>query len=158
MARAKPTNRCRFSTAGVQISENFRPRTAAIKLVIPLQAYMTAAMKNYLKLAAVAFVSACTLLALSIGSLSAAESNYSFKVHNTTKDTITKLLASEDGKTFANFDIGKGIKGGQTVTLVWDKSTDEGECEHYFKAVFADGEETEAIKFDFCEDDLTLEF
>ena len=98
------------------------------------------------------------MFSLSATPLTGAESNYSFKVHNSTDQTITKLLASEDGETFGNFDIGKGIKPGQTVTLVWDKSTEEEECEQYFKAVFDDGEESEAKKFDFCEDDLTLEF
>jgi len=83
---------------------------------------------------------------------------YSFKVKNTTKDTIKKLLASEDGKKFGFFDIGKGIKPGEEVTLVWDKSTNNGNCEQYFKAVYADGEESEAVKFDFCEDKLELEF
>ncbi len=83
---------------------------------------------------------------------------YSFKVHNTTKETIKKLLASEDGKKYGFFDIGSGIKAGEKATLVWDKSTNEGACEHFFKAVYADGEESEPVKFDFCEDDLELEF
>ena len=103
----------------------------------------------------------CAVIAFVIAasaSLIAAESNYSFKVKNTTKDKITKLLASEDGKTYGDFDIGKGIKPGETVTLQWDKETDESDCEWYFKAVFADGEESEAVKFDFCEEDLELEF
>ena len=109
-------------------------------------------MKTYLT-----SVLSAAILLLAVGSLTAAD-NYSFKVENTTKQTITKLLASEDGKTFGNFDIGKGIKPGQTVTLEWDKSTNDGQCEQYFKAVFDDGEESEVTKFDFCEDDLTLEF
>ncbi|HEX8281243.1 MAG TPA: hypothetical protein VF551_07690 [Chthoniobacterales bacterium] len=87
-----------------------------------------------------------------------AKDEYSFKVHNTTKETIKKLLASEDGKKFGFFDIGSGIKPGEKATLVWDKSTNDGACEHYFKAVFDDGEESEPVKFDFCEDDLELEF
>lgn len=115
-------------------------------------------MKNHLKKAAAAVVAACAIFAFSVGSATGAEGNYKFKVKNTTDETITKLHASPDGKSFGNFDIGKGIKPGETVTLVWDKSTDEGECEHYFKATFADGGETDAVKFDFCEDDLTLEF
>ncbi len=114
-------------------------------------------MKNHLKLAA-AFVCACALLSFSPAPLRAAEGSYSFKVHNTTKDAIKKLLASEDGKTYGNFDIGSGIPAGKTVTMAWDKSTDEGNCEQWFKAVFDDGEESEAVKFDFCEEDLVLEF
>ncbi len=112
-------------------------------------------MKTYFKKAFTVAV-ACAVVTLT--SLTAAESEYSFKVHNTTKQKITKLLASEDGKTYGNFDIGKGIAAGQTITLVWDKSTDKEGCEQYFKAVFDDGEESEAEKFNFCEADLTLEF
>ena len=108
------------------------------------------------------FTKACSvavaLVVMLVGSLTAAESEYSFKVKNTTKHKITKLLASEDGKDYGNFDIGKGIKPGETITLAWDKKTDDSGCEWYFKAVFDDGEESEVVKFDFCEDDLELEF
>ena len=112
-------------------------------------------MKNYLR-QSTALLFACALFIASVQQAIAAE--YSFKVHNTTKETITKLLASEDGKTYGFFDVGKGIKPGQTVTLEWDKSTDGENCKQWFKAVFDDGEESEAVQFDFCEDDLTLEF
>jgi hypothetical protein len=112
-------------------------------------------MTKYLKQTA-ALLIACALFIASMQHAIAA--SYSFKVHNTTEETITKLLASEDGKTYGFFDIGKGIKAGQTVTLEWDKSTDGEDCKQWFKAVFADGEESEAVQFDFCEDDLTLEF
>ncbi|CAN5217467.1 hypothetical protein BH20VER2_BH20VER2_10580 [soil metagenome] len=113
-------------------------------------------MTNYLRKAFL-FTVVCALLSSTPAALNASE-GHSFKVKNTTKNRITKLLASEDGETYGNFDVGKGIKPGQTVTLVWDKSTDEENCEQYFKAVFDDGEESEPVKFDFCEDDLTLEF
>jgi len=83
---------------------------------------------------------------------------YTYKVHNKSRVRIVALLASEDGKTYGEFDIGKGIPGGQTVTLVWDKSTDEGNCEQWIKAKFADGGVSPAAKFDFCEEDLVLEF
>jgi hypothetical protein len=83
---------------------------------------------------------------------------YTYKVRNKSSSTITSLLASEDGKTYGAFDIGKGIPAGQTVTLVWDKSTDEGNCEQWIKAKFADGGVSPAAKFDFCEEDLVLEF
>lgn len=83
---------------------------------------------------------------------------YTYKVHNKSKSTITALMASEDGKTYGEFDIGDGIKPGQTVTLVWDKSTDNGNCEQWIKAKFADGGVSPAAKFDFCEKDLVLEF
>jgi hypothetical protein len=83
---------------------------------------------------------------------------YTYKVHNKSQSAITQLMASEDGKTYGAFDIGDGIAPGQTVTLVWDKSTDNGNCEQWIKAVFDDGGESPAKKFDFCEKDLVLEF
>jgi hypothetical protein len=84
--------------------------------------------------------------------------DYSFKVHNNTKETITKLLVSEDGETYGYFDIGDGIKAGETETLTWDKSTHSQSCHQWFKAVWESGEEGKPVKFDFCEKDLTLEF
>jgi hypothetical protein len=88
-----------------------------------------------------------------------AEEEYSFKVHNTTKVTIKKILVSEDKKTWGHFDVGRnGIKAGETTTLAWDKSTNNEECSQWVKALFADGEESEPAKFDFCESDLELEF
>lgn len=92
--------------------------------------------------------------------VSNAQSNdeYSFKVFNKTNSTIKKLLVSEDGKKYGYFDIGKGIAAGKSVTLVWDKSTNDEECVQYFKAVYADGTESQPAKFDFCEEDLELVF
>lgn len=83
---------------------------------------------------------------------------YKFKVHNNTKQAIKQLLVSIDGKKWGEFDIGNGIKAGATVELVWDKSTDNEPCEQYFKVQFADGEWSDAVKFDFCEKGLILEF
>lgn len=83
---------------------------------------------------------------------------YTYKVHNKSRSTITALLASEDGKNYGEFDIGRGIPAGKIVTLVWDKSTDEGNCEQWIKAKFADGGESPATQFDFCEENLVLEF
>jgi hypothetical protein len=84
--------------------------------------------------------------------------DYSFKVHNNTEETIAKLLVSEDGKTYGFFDIGDGIKPGDTETLVWDKETSSQSCHQWFKAVWESGEEGKPVKFNFCEKDLTLEF
>ena len=44
------------------------------------------------------------------------------------------------------------------MTLVWDEKTETSGCEWFIKAVFSDGSEAPAKKFDFCEDDLELEF
>ena len=98
-----------------------------------------------------------TFTVLSFGSLFAAE-EYKFKVTNNTKETIKKILVSEDGKKYGFFDIGRGIKPGQTVTLVWDKSTDDEDCKQHVKAVYASGEESEPAIFDFCDADVDLEF
>lgn len=104
------------------------------------------------------------MLALSIAFLGLvsgsafAEDEYSFKVHNKTKVKITKILVSENGKKYAPFDIGKGIGPGKKVTLVWDKSTNSESCKQFVKAVYADGDESEPAKFNFCEEDLVLEF
>lgn len=87
-----------------------------------------------------------------------ASADYKFKVHNNTDTAIKKILVSEDGEEFGYFNIGNGIKAGATVELVWAESTDGESCEQFFKAVFADGEESEAVQFDFCEEDVTLEF
>jgi|SRR5215204_5353343 len=99
------------------------------------------------------------LILMSFNASFAASSNeYSFKVTNRTDTAIKKLLASEDGEKYGFFDIGKGIGAGKSATMVWDKSTDEGNCEWYFKAVFADDSESEPVTFDFCEENLELVF
>ena len=105
------------------------------------------------------FLMLAVALVLMSGTLSFAKSyEYKFKVHNNTKQDIKKLQVSEDGKKWDFFDIGSGIKAGSTEELVWDKSTDNGNCEQYFKVKFADDEWSDAVKFDFCEKGLILEF
>ena len=98
------------------------------------------------------------LAAVVLLSLPAIADEYSFKVTNNTDTKITKILVSEDGEEYGFFKIGAGINPGKTVTLVWDQSTNGESCEQYFKAVFANGEESEAQKFDFCEEEVALEF
>jgi len=114
-------------------------------------------MKAYSNLAKVSMLTLA--LVLMSATLGLAKSNeYKFKVHNNTKQAIKKLLVSIDGKKWGEFDIGSGIKAGATETLIWDKSTDNEPCEQYFKVQFADGEWSDAVKFDFCEAGLVLEF
>jgi hypothetical protein len=105
-----------------------------------------------------AIVLGSAFLVLALLSPVARADDYSFKVHNTTSETITKILVSEDGETFGNFDIGDGIKAGETETLVWNKSTNSQSCHQWFKAVWESGKEGKPVKFDFCEKNLTLEF
>ena len=117
-------------------------------------------MKKYLKLAAILALGLTFFtVPFHFARADDDEKEYSFKVHNTTKDTIKNLLVSEDGKEYGHFDLGKeGIAPDETATLKWDKSTNEKGCKWYFKAVFEDGDESKPVKFDFCEEDLELEF
>ena len=114
-------------------------------------------MKSYSSLAKVSML-ALALVLMSAAVSFAKSDEYKFKVHNNTKQAIKKLLVSVDGKKWGEFDIGSGIKAGATEELVWDKSTDNEPCEQYFKVQFADGEWSDAVKFDFCEKGLVLEF
>ena len=84
--------------------------------------------------------------------------DYSFTVHNATEDLITKILVSENKRSWGFFKIGRGIKAGASVKLVWDKSTDNEACDQWVKAVFDDGSESKPAKFDFCEKNLEIEF
>lgn len=89
---------------------------------------------------------------------SAQDSEFSFKVFNRTDSTIKKLMVSIDGKKWGFFDIGTGIAAGKSADLVWSKSTDSEPCKQWVKAVYADKSESKPVKFDFCEEDLELEF
>lgn len=101
------------------------------------------------------FVIAAALVLMSV---SAFAEDYSFTVTNNTDTKIKKILVSEDGEEYGFFNIGNGINPGKTVTLVWHSSTEGENCEQYFKAVFANDEESEPQKFDFCEEEVAIEF
>lgn len=90
--------------------------------------------------------------------VSVSADQYKFTVTNNTNTKIAKILVSEDGEEYGQFNIGNGIPSGKTVTLVWDESTNGESCQQYFKAVFANGEESEPQEFDFCEDEVAIEF
>jgi hypothetical protein len=98
------------------------------------------------------------LVAVSLFAGVASAKEYSFKLSNTTDSKIKELLVSEDGEEWGYFDIGSGIASGSTQTLVWDESSNSEDCKQYFKVVFNDGEESDPVIFDFCEEDLELEF
>ena len=108
------------------------------------------------RVAVLAFV--CVFVSLPAAGIARVQDEYKFKVHNNTKQVIKKVLVSEDGKEYGYFKIGNGIAPGQTVTLIWDKSTNNGPCHQYFKAVFEDDEESHPVSFNFCEEGLVLEF
>jgi len=101
----------------------------------------------------------CALVATTFFSpIAVAGDDYSFKVHNTTKELITKILVSEDGEKYGFFDIGAGIKPGESMTLVWNKETNGQSCTQWFKAVWESGEEGKPVKFNFCEKGLEINF
>ena len=83
---------------------------------------------------------------------------YRFKVKNTTDRNMVKLLVSEDGKKWGQFDIGKGIPANGWATLEWSEATNDQGCSQKVKAAYDDGTESEPAEFDFCEKDLELEF
>lgn len=115
-------------------------------------------MRVYSKYGKVAILAATLLLMNITPGFARTNVDYRFKVKNGTRMTIKKLLVSEDGKKWSPFDIGSGVAPGATEEMVWDKSTDDGACEWWVKAVYSNGQETEKAKFDFCEKDLVLEF
>ena len=41
------------------------------------------------------------------------DDDYTFVLHNTTKQKITALMVSEDGEKWGKFDIGDGLKAGR---------------------------------------------
>jgi hypothetical protein len=87
-----------------------------------------------------------------------AMAEYQFDVHNNSDQKIVTLEASEDGESWGEFDIGSGIDSGDTSTLMWDSSTDDGNCEWEFRATFEEGYVSPSSTLDFCEDELTIEF
>jgi len=42
--------------------------------------------------------------------------------------------------------------------LIWDSSTDDGNCEWELRATFEEGYVSPSSTLDFCEDELTIEF
>ena len=100
---------------------------------------------------------ALLLVTLAPGFAKALE-DYKFKVHNNTAVAIKQILVSENGQKWGAFDIGKGIAAKATVELVWASTTNNSGCEWYFKAVWADGDESDPEQFDFCEKGLVIEF
>ena len=101
---------------------------------------------------------AAATAAVILMSVPAFADEYKFTVTNNTDTKITKILVSQDGEEYGFFNIGNGIAPGKTVTLVWDQSTNGEACDQHFKAVFAGGEESEAQVFNFCEDEVAIDF
>lgn len=83
---------------------------------------------------------------------------YEFNITNSTAVKITSVEASEDGETWGKFNIGAGLAAGATTTITWDASTDESGCAWQVRASYADGSEAAPAEFDFCEEDIEIEF
>lgn len=102
------------------------------------------------------------LLTLLIGSTqlcaNAKAETYKFKVDNSTKQKIVKLLVSEDGEKWSPFNLGTGIEAGQSATLEWNEETDDQDCEQEAKATFSDGSESKVNTYDFCDSNLTIRY
>jgi len=105
------------------------------------------------------FVSFLVPLGLVLAGEAPAAQQYHFKVANKTSSDITTLQVSVDKKTWGKFDVGDGVKAGETETFVWDESTNDEPCEEWIRAKFADGEWSPASHQNFCKDmDSPIEF
>lgn len=100
------------------------------------------------------------LLALAASGLiaTAHAEDYSFTVNNNSDSKIVRIQVSEDGSDWGDFDIGSGIPAGASVELTWAEHTNDAGCVWQFAATFADGTTSDSVAFDFCEEDLELEF
>lgn len=83
---------------------------------------------------------------------------YTFTVSNNSDQDIVKIEVSENGKSWAPFDIGGGIGAEDSAELVWDSSTDDSNCEWKFRATFEEGYVAYSDFIDFCEDGVVIEF
>lgn len=83
---------------------------------------------------------------------------YTFTIENNTASDIVRIEVSEDGASWGDFDIGKGIPAGYSSEATWAEHTDDSNCEWMFRATFKDGSVSEEVAFDFCEEDLTIQF
>ena len=99
-----------------------------------------------------------TLLTLALLACMCGANAYEFNITNSTAVKITSVEASEDGKTWGKFDMSAGLAAGASTTITWDSSTDNSGCEWMVKASYADGSVSAPTKFDFCEDDIEIEF
>ncbi|MES2820765.1 MAG: hypothetical protein V4812_17470 [Pseudomonadota bacterium] len=103
------------------------------------------------------FLAIASAVAVALLSTSAM-AEYSFDVSNNSDQRITAIEASPDGSSWGSFNIGGGIASGDTMTLVWDQSTDDSNCEWEFRATFEEGHVSEPSTLDFCSEDLVIEF
>ena len=90
---------------------------------------------------------------IGLGSISAVHAKqWYFKVANKSSSRIVRLEVKEAGGSWGAFDIGDGIKPGQTVRIDWDQSTNNQDCDQLLRAQFSDGSWSGTTKINFCED------
>ena len=97
-------------------------------------------------------------LALIAAAAPASANDYRFTVSNNSDQDIVKVEVSEDGKSWAPFDIGRGIAAEDSEELIWDESTDDSDCEWQFRATFEEGYVAYSDFIDFCEAGVVIEF
>jgi hypothetical protein len=98
------------------------------------------------------------LVVLALAAPHSLAADYTFTVENNSDQRIVKIDVSEDGKNWAPFDIGKGIRSGDSELLAWDESTNNSDCNWLFRATFEGGDVLDSDWLDFCEDDLVITF
>jgi hypothetical protein len=99
------------------------------------------------------------LLAVCLLALPAlSHASYKFTIANNTDQDIVGIEVSENGKSWGEFDVGDGIPAGNSAEATWAEHTDDSNCEWMFRAEFEDGSTSEEVAFDFCDEDLTIEF
>lgn len=101
---------------------------------------------------------ALTALALGLLSLPVLADDYTFTVANNANQDIVKIEVSEDGESWAPFNIGSGIPSGESAELVWDESTNDSDCNWQFRATFSGGDTLASDWVDFCQEDVVISF
>lgn len=99
-----------------------------------------------------------SLALLALAPASVLAQNYTFTVNNNSDQDIVGIEVSEDGESWAPFNIGSGIGAGDSSELVWDSSTDDSSCEWRFRATFEEGYVAYSDFIDFCEDGVVIDF
>lgn len=97
-------------------------------------------------------------LALGLFALPALADDYRFTVANNANQDIVGIEVSEDGESWAPFDIGDGIPSGESAELVWAESTSDSDCNWQFRATFSGGDTLSSDWVDFCQDNVVISF
>lgn len=82
--------------------------------------------------------------------------DYKFNLTNNTGKAIVTVVAAENDQNVGEFTLDGPIKPGDTATLVWDKSTDNTDCNWAITVGFEDGSVAEPAMVDFCKENVSL--